>query len=117
MNRGDFERIVEKTLDELPPEIRAQLDNLTIVVEAHPRPDQDPHRDGLLGLYEGVSLLERGADYAGVLPDRISVFMDGHKRLGLGPEDTAAEVRATVLHEIGHHLGIDEHRLHELGWG
>ena len=117
MNRAFFESVVSDTLDELPPEIRRQLDNLTIVVEDRPTPDQDPRGDGLLGLYEGISLAERGIDYFGTLPDRISVFMEGHIALGLGRDDLAAEIRTTVLHEIGHHLGFDERRLHELGWG
>jgi predicted Zn-dependent protease with MMP-like domain len=117
VNRADFERVVDEALAELPDTIRAQLDNLTIVVEAHPHPDQAHAGSGLLGLYEGISLLERGTDYAGFLPDRISIFMDGHLGLGLGTEDTEKGVRKTVLHELGHHLGFDEERLHALGWG
>jgi predicted Zn-dependent protease with MMP-like domain len=67
-------------------------------------------------LYEGVSLLERGIDYSGYLPDRIIVFMGPHLALGLSPTDLRSEIRTTVLHEIAHHLGIDDERLHELGW-
>ena len=116
MIRDEFERVVAETLREIPDDIAERIDNLIVIVEAHPSSDQ-PSEPGLLGLYEGVSLADRGIDYAGVLPDRISVFMDGHRALGLNHEETMAEVRKTVLHEIGHHLGFDEARLHELGWG
>lgn len=106
-----FEQVVEKTLEELPDEILRSLDNLSIVVEE--RSDED---DDTLGLFEGVSLLDRGIDYAGVLPDRISIFVAPHLALGLNRQQTAAEIRRTVLHEIAHHLGIDDDRLHQLGW-
>lgn len=106
-----FERIVAEVLDELPDEIYDSLDNLAILVE-----QSDPDNMDLLGVFEGVSLLDRGIDYAGVLPDRISIFVDAHLALGLNKQETAKEIRRTVLHEIAHHLGIDEDRLHELGW-
>lgn len=106
-----FEQVVAEVLDELPDEIFERLDNLTIVVE-----ERDPDNTDLLGLFEGVSLLDRGIDYAGVLPDRISIYVDAHLALGLNRRETVAEVRRTVLHEIAHHLGIDDHRLHDLGW-
>lgn len=77
---------------------------------------QDHTGEGLLGLYEGISLLERGMDYAGVLPDRITIYMDSHLKMGLDRAGTTDEIRRTVLHEIGHHLGIDDARLTELGW-
>ena len=116
MNRADFERVVDVTLDELPPSVAAEIDNLTVVVEAHPTREQAQHGRALLGLYEGVSLADRGIGYFGALPDRISIFMDAHLALRLGKAATEREVRKTVLHEIGHHLGMDEARLHELGW-
>jgi predicted Zn-dependent protease with MMP-like domain len=117
MTRDDFERVVDRTLEELTDDIASQVDNLVVVVEDRPSKDQDPHGDGLLGLYEGISLADRGIDYFGVLPDQISIFMNAHRALGLSRVETEAEVRKTVLHEIGHHLGLDEARLHELGWG
>lgn len=116
MTLADFEQVVEAALEELPTDIAAQIDNIVVVVEDRPTREQDPGGDGLLGLYEGVSLAERGLDYAGVMPDRISVFMEGHLALNLDRLETEAEIRKTVLHEIGHHLGIDEARLRELGW-
>ena len=111
-----FEQVVAKALDEVPEGIAAHIDNLQIVIEEEPRPDQDPHGEGLLGLYEGVSLAERGVDYFGVMPDTITIFRQPHLRLGLSEHELRKEVRTTVLHEIGHHLGIDDERLHELGW-
>jgi predicted Zn-dependent protease with MMP-like domain len=116
MNQAAFERIVEEALAELPDDIAGRIDNLIIVVEDAPTAEQDPTGEGLLGLYEGVSLLERGIDYYGVLPDKITIFKDAHLALGLEQDDLRAEVRTTVLHEVAHHLGIDDERLHQLGW-
>ena len=70
----------------------------------------------MLGLYEGVSLLERSGDYWGALPDRIVVYRIPHLELGLSVSDLEDEIRRTVLHEVAHHLGIDDTRLAELGW-
>jgi len=112
----EFERIVDETIEALPQWVIEEVDNLTVVVEQWPTPGQDPSGDGLLGIYEGVSLEERGVDYYGHVPDRITVFRGPHLEMGLNRRDTAAEVRRTVLHELAHHLGIDDRRLHELGW-
>ncbi len=116
MNRRAFEDLVDRALEELPGWVLDVLDNVIVVVEDHPTRDQDPHGDGLLGIYEGVSLLERGVDYSGYLPDRIVVFMGPHLDLGLSKRELRDEIRTTVLHEVAHHLGIDDDRLHELGW-
>ncbi len=116
MNRRQFERLVDQALEELPDWVVERVENLAVVVEDHPSPEQDPHGEGLLGIYEGVSLAERGFDYAWVAPDRIVIFMQPHLKLGLGERELRTEIRRTVLHEIAHHLGIDDHRLHELGW-
>jgi predicted Zn-dependent protease with MMP-like domain len=112
VNRSEFERVVDAALDEIPREILDKIDNLVVVVEDAPAPGQDPD---LLGLYEGVALNERG-DYWGALPDQITVFRRPHLALGLSRNELEAEIRRTVLHEIAHHLGIDDERLHELGW-
>ncbi|MCY3538841.1 MAG: metallopeptidase family protein [bacterium] len=98
-------------MGELPEDIAARLDNLRVVIE-----DRNPDDLDALGLYEGVSLLDRGWDYAGVLPDCITIYIDPHLELGLNREETIEEVRRTVLHEIGHHLGIDDRRLTQIGW-
>lgn len=116
MRRAAFEQVVDEALDSLPDWVHERIDNLHVVVAEWPSREQDPEGHGLLGIYEGISLLERGVDYSGFLPDRIVVFMGPHLRLGLGRDDLRKEIRTTVLHEIAHHLGIDDDRLHELGW-
>lgn len=116
MRRSEFERIVGEALDSLPDDVTRSVENLHVVVEDWPSREQDPHGEGLLGIYEGVSLLERGVDYSGFLPDRIVIFMGPHVSLGLDEEHLRSEIRTTVLHEVAHHLGIDDARLHELGW-
>ncbi len=116
MNRSQFEQAVDAVLAELPEWVLDRIDNLAVVVEDRPTPHQDPEGTGVLGIYEGVSLAERGFDYFGYAPDRIVIFYRSHLDLGLGDEALAAEIRVTVLHEIAHHLGIDDDRLHELGW-
>jgi predicted Zn-dependent protease with MMP-like domain len=112
----EFETLVDEALAELPEEIAGKVDNVLIVVEDRPSREQDPSGDGLLGLYEGISLLDRGIDYAGAMPDRITIFREPHLAMGLSDDDLRAEIRKTVLHEMAHHLGIDDRRLHQLGW-
>lgn len=115
-SRAHFEMIVDRVLESLPDWVHRQIDNLIVVVEDWPTPEQDPDRSGLLGLYEGVSLAERAGDYWGALPDRITIFRGPHLELGLDEVELEAEIRKTVLHELAHHLGIDDERLSELGW-
>jgi predicted Zn-dependent protease with MMP-like domain len=112
VNRLEFESVVDDVLESLPAWVIAQLDNLYIVVEERPEPD----RGDILGLYEGVSLPERSADYWGALPDRITVYRQPHLEMDLSDEELRDEIRHTVLHEVAHHLGIDDERLDELGW-
>ena len=112
----EFEREVEVVLARLPAWVKEAMDNVYVVVERRPSKAQDPTGDGLLGLYEGVSLDERGFDYFGVAPDSIFVFYEPHMALGLTGQDLRDEIRTTVLHELGHHLGMTDERLHELGW-
>jgi predicted Zn-dependent protease with MMP-like domain len=116
MRRAQFEQIVDQALDDLPSWVLDAVDNLHVEVEDWPTAEQDPAGAGILGIYEGVSLLERGVDYSGFLPDRIVVFMGPHLELGLSTAELRAEIRRTVLHEVAHHLGIDDDRLEELGY-
>lgn len=116
MRRKEFERVVDTVLDALPDWVLDKIDNVIVVVEEKPTPEQDPEDDGLLGIYEGVSLLERSGDYWGAMPDQITIFRQSHLRLGLDERELTGEIRRTVLHELAHHLGIDDRRLHELGW-
>lgn len=117
MRIDEFEAEVEVVLASLPQWIKDEMDNVFVVVERRPSRQQDPSGEGLLGIYEGVALDERGMDYFGVAPDRIVVFFEPHMALGLGPNELREEIRITVLHELGHHLGLSDERLHELGWG
>jgi predicted Zn-dependent protease with MMP-like domain len=112
VNSGDFDAAVDRAIEGLPDWVTDRLDNIHVVVEERPNADQGD----VLGIYEGVSLLERSADYWGALPDRIIVFREPHLALGLNDHGLEDEIRRTVLHEIAHHLGIDDERLHELGW-
>jgi predicted Zn-dependent protease with MMP-like domain len=116
VRRAQFERLVDQALDELPAWVLERVDNLHVVVEDRPTREQDPRDEGILGIYEGVSLLERGDWYSGALPDRIVIFMGPHLELGLPPTELCREIRKTVLHEVAHHLGIDDARLEKLGY-
>jgi predicted Zn-dependent protease with MMP-like domain len=116
VNVDEFEAEVDAVLAGLPPWVVSQIDNVVIVVERRPRRSQNPMGEPLLGLYEGVTLAERGVDYYAVAPDQITVFYDAHMALGLSEEHLRSEIRTTVLHELGHHIGIDDERLHEIGW-
>ncbi|APU44528.1 MULTISPECIES: metallopeptidase family protein [unclassified Streptomyces] len=115
MTREAFEELVADALDTIPPELTRIMDNVAVFVEDEPPAEAgDPD---LLGLYEGTPLTERGEWYAGVLPDRISIYMGPTLRYCETPADVVDEVAVTVVHEIAHHFGIDDDRLHELGWG
>jgi predicted Zn-dependent protease with MMP-like domain len=110
IDRQVFEDLVAEALDTIPPQLAAHMNNVVVVVE-----DEAPSQ-GLLGLYQGVPLTERGDWYAGVLPDQIIIYRDEILRICETLDDVVAEVRITVVHEVGHHFGIDDERLHELGW-
>jgi predicted Zn-dependent protease with MMP-like domain len=106
-----FEEHVEQALASLPAELRQAMSNVEIIVENENREDPD-----IFGLYHGIPLTERH-DYAGVLPDKISIYRRPlEEEFGDDPEALEDEIRITVLHEIAHHFGIDEERLDELGW-
>jgi predicted Zn-dependent protease with MMP-like domain len=112
MNRERFEDLVGEALDEVPPELLDLMDNVVILVVDDP-PEGEPD---LLGLYEGHALTERGWNYAGVLPDRIFIYRRPILRICDTEDDVVEEVAVTVVHEIAHHFGIDDERLHALGW-
>jgi predicted Zn-dependent protease with MMP-like domain len=107
----DFGREVEDAVSSLPPELREAVSNVAIVVEQEPPPGQP-----LLGLYEGIPLTRRGSGYAGVLPDKITIYRGPLERLyGADRESLRRQIRRVVLHEIAHHFGISDERLEELG--
>jgi predicted Zn-dependent protease with MMP-like domain len=120
MRRREFERLVQDALDSLPPEIAERLDNVAIVVQDWPDEEQLDEGEadgpyGLLGLYQGVPLVDR-FDYGMVLPDKITLFQRPIEALGLGRRETIAEVRKTVLHELAHHLGFSDEDLTRMGY-
>ncbi|GAA3762222.1 metallopeptidase family protein [Salinactinospora qingdaonensis] len=110
LSRSRFEELVADALDTIPEELMRHLDNVVITVE-----DEAPE-DGLLGLYEGIPITERDEGYAGALPDRISIYHSDICAICDTPEEVVEQVRITVVHEIAHFFGIDDDRLHELGW-
>jgi predicted Zn-dependent protease with MMP-like domain len=112
MSRQRFEELVAAAIDEVPGELSVLVDNCVVLVEDDPPPD-DPD---LLGLYEGTPLTERGGDYTMVLPDRITIFRNPTLAMCEDEEQVVEEVNITVVHEIAHHFGIDDERLHELGY-
>jgi predicted Zn-dependent protease with MMP-like domain len=114
MTREEFESAVADGLDLVPPELTALMDNVVVLVEEEPPPDEP---DDLLGLYEGVPLTERDSGWGSVeLPDRITIFRGPALRSCRDRDEIVREVGVTVVHEIAHHFGIDDDRLHELGW-
>lgn len=108
----EFEELVSQALDTLPPELMKIMDNVAVFVE-----DQKPGRPGLLGLYHGVPLTSRGHYYAGHLPDRITIYRLPICRVSANSEAIVEQVRITVVHEVAHHFGISDERLHELDYG
>lgn len=117
MNRARFEALVEEVLEGLPDWVREGIENLSVVVEDEPSPEQDPDGEGLLGLYEGISLPERDSDYVDVMPDVVYVYRLPHLETGLRGSALKDEIRRTVLHELAHYFGFDDDHLDEIGMG
>jgi predicted Zn-dependent protease with MMP-like domain len=115
----DFERLVERALDQLPAHVRQLLQNVAIVVEDEPNREQrrtSGLRPGetLYGLYEGTPAIEYGADWV-AFPNKISLFRRPLEEDYLDPAELAEQVRRTVIHELAHHAGIDDERLERYG--
>ena len=108
MQREEFEVIVRDTLEHLPSQFQYVLENVAIVIEDEPATDDGT--DELLGVYDGVPLTERGAGDFG-LPDRIRIFRGPLLRACDTREELAEEIRRTVIHELGHHMGLDDHEM------
>lgn len=111
MTSARFDELVTEALDLIPAELAAAMDNVVVLVA-----DRDPEDPGLLGLYEGVALTERSTSYGGVLPDRITIYREALLEFCSDEAEVVEEVAVTVVHEVAHHFGIDDTRLHELGW-
>ena len=117
MSREEFERVVAKALDALPPELAPFLDNVAVVVEDEPSEEDlveaglDPETDTLFGIYQGLALPERGGSYGNVLPDRIVIYRRPLLEECEDRNELIREIRDTVVHEIGHYFGIGEEDL------
>ena len=111
LSADEFERLVEAELDALPADMLEGLENIAFVIEDEPDDGED-----LFGRYEGVDLTQRGQYGFGELPDRIVLFRLPHLDAAESLQELRDEVRTTLVHEIGHFYGLDDDRLHELGW-
>jgi predicted Zn-dependent protease with MMP-like domain len=107
---GAFEDMVVAALDSLPEDLGRLMRNVAVTVEHGPGPR------GLLGLYQGIPLTSRTSQYAGVLPDRITIYRRAICAICDTEAEVVEQVRRTVIHEVAHHFGIDDGRLTELGW-
>ncbi|MFD8244156.1 metallopeptidase family protein [Nocardia sp. NPDC059691] len=112
MSADRFEELVGDALDLIPPELTRAIDNVVVLIE--PRDPENPH---LLGLYHGIALTERGSHYGGALPDTVTIYREAILEHCADESEVVEEVAITVIHEIAHYFGIDEDRLHQLGWG
>ena len=122
VSKADFARLVEEALAELPEPFAAHLEQITVEIKDRPSRkllrsvglDDD---ELLLGLYQGIALPDRSVQHSGVLPDRILIFQEDVELASDSPEQLVREIRTTVLHEIGHHFGMDEDDLDAIGYG
>lgn len=113
MTTEEFEEAVGDALDLVPAGLMDQLDNVVFFVEEE-SPEDDPE---LLGVYDGIPLTERDLSWGGMMPDRITIFRGPLLRMCHDRDELLEEIAVTVVHEIAHHFGIDDERLHDLGWG
>jgi predicted Zn-dependent protease with MMP-like domain len=112
MDPERFEDLVSEALDLIPAGLAAAMDNVVVLVA-----DRHPEDPELLGLYEGIALTERDSSYGGALPDTVTIFRESLLEFCETEDELVEEVAITVVHELAHHFGIDDKRLHELGWG
>ena len=128
MSDDEFESVIQEALETIPDKFLEALENVAIVMEDEP---DDYHfdtlespgslgasfcSDELLGLYDGIPLTERDSFYDGDIPDVITIFKGPHERCFGSREEVVEEIGKTVIHEIGHYFGIDDERLHEMGY-
>jgi predicted Zn-dependent protease with MMP-like domain len=111
VDRAEFEELVGEALDAIPEPLSRRMRNVVVLVEDM---GLSPN---LLGLYQGVPLTERTTSYAGMLPDLITIYRIPVLRHCSTREDVVRQVVVTVVHEVAHHFGIGDAKLHELGWG
>ena len=111
VGQAEFDALVAQALDDLPTELAALMDNVAIFLA-----DELPEEPELLGLYEGIPLTERDSGYVMAMPDRITIFRTPIMRVCDDAAEVRRQVQVTVVHEVAHHFGIDDERLHELGY-
>ena len=121
MERWHFERLVVEAFQQIPDELKTYLDNVDVIVDDMPSWDQlAGHQieegEYLLGLYEGIPLPDRD-EYGMVLPDKITLFQESIESVCSDNDEIVEQIRLTVVHEVAHHFGIDDDRLHQLGAG
>ena len=106
-----FDDLVQEAIDSIPERFLDQLDNVAFAVETEPEDGSD-----ILGLYDGVSLYERGDSYSMDMPDCITVYQGPHERACDSLEQLGEEVRKTIVHEVGHYFGMDEDAIAGMGY-
>jgi predicted Zn-dependent protease with MMP-like domain len=109
VSHEEFEELVARALDDIPAELQSAMDNVVVLVDDSSPPGR------LFGLYQGVPLTQRGR-YSASMPDRITIFKETICHACRTTDDVERQVRTTVIHEVGHHFGISDTRLRELGW-
>ena len=109
----EFDAVVEEALKLIPAQFREAIANVAVLVELEPPAGEEE----LLGVYDGVPVTDWGQDWGGNLPDRITLFQGPLERMCATRDELLDEIAVTVVHEVAHHFGIDDDRLHELGWG
>ncbi|MBF0581685.1 MULTISPECIES: metallopeptidase family protein [Corynebacterium] len=112
ISEEEFEDLVDEGLRRIPEQLLHNVNNVAIITEDYH--EFDPH---ILGLYEGIALTDRDSEYTSVLPDKITIFRLALCEAVNSREELIEQVAITVIHELAHHFGIDDARLHELGWG
>jgi predicted Zn-dependent protease with MMP-like domain len=100
LSMKEFEQLVETAVESIPDEFQPYLDNTVFIVE-------ESSSQGLMGFYQGSGALHAGESY----PDRITLYKESHERAAKSMKELVEEVRRTILHEVGHHFGMDEHDL------
>jgi len=122
LNRSRFDKLVAEAIASLPPGVAERMENLEVVIADWPTRDQldsvalDPELDTLFGLYEGVPLSDREHNFGMALPDRITLFYYPLVETFIEPSELREEIRTTLIHEVGHFLGLDEDEIEDLGY-
>lgn len=112
VSQDAFEEMINDALDTIPEEFARHMTNMVVLAR-----DFNPDEPTLLGLFEGIPLTEQHSNHSGFLPDAVFVYKDALETMCGDEEELRHEVKVTVLHEVGHYFGLEEHELHELGWG